>query len=164
MSGSTTCPEARRWSISRSCPTRPVPAGLAADPQALAQVAFAGLKTHDPTQRAEAMAEMAALGQSFQAGTSAAATPPPAAAGAPPLAEAIVGSWRSGPIGVTFAADGSMTTKLPGGHDQAGRWSVDGDGHLHAQLMGRDMAGKAWVAGDTLTIQEDGQGRQFQRE
>ncbi|HLY14736.1 MAG TPA: hypothetical protein VKR24_10320, partial [Candidatus Limnocylindrales bacterium] len=102
-------------------PNKAVPAGLAADPQALAQVAFAGLKTHDPTQRAEAMAEMAALGQSFQAGTTAAATPPPAAAGAPPLAEAIVGSWRSGPIGVTFAADGSMTTKLPGGHDQAGR-------------------------------------------
>ena len=107
---------------------------------------------------------MAALKTSFDAGTASAATPPPVAgAGSLPLAEAIVGSWRSGPIGVTFAADGTMTTDLPGGHGQAGRWSVDGDGHLHAQFTGRDLAGQAWVAGDTLTIQEDGQGRQFQR-
>ena len=145
-------------------PNKAVSPEFAANPQALAQAAFAGLRTHDSTQRAQAMAEMAALETTFDAGTTSAVTPPPAGgAGSLPLAQAIVGSWRSGPIGVTFAADGTMTTNLPGGRDQAGQWSVDGDGHLHAQFMGRDLAGEAWVAGDTLTIQEDGQGRQFQR-
>jgi hypothetical protein len=137
---------------------------LTADPQALAQAAFAGLKTPDLNQQAEAMAQMAAIESSFKAGVTAGATPPPAdGRDSRPLAESIVGSWRSGPIGVTFAAGGMMTTDLPGGHGQAGQWSVDGSGHLHAQFMGRDMVGEAWVAGDTLTIQEEGQGRQFQR-
>jgi hypothetical protein len=144
-------------------PSKAISPELAANPQAIAQGAFAGLRTHDSTQRAESMAELAALKTSFEAGTTTAAAPPPAPAGGPQLAESIVGSWRSGPIGVTFAAGGTMTTDLPGGHGQAGQWSVDGNGHLHAQLMGRDMVGVAWVAGDTLTIQEDGQGRQFQR-
>jgi hypothetical protein len=144
-------------------PNKAVSPDLAADPAALARAAFAGLGTRDSTQRAEALAEMAALKTSLEAGTTTAAAPPVAAAGQPPLALAIVGSWRSGPIGVSFAADGSMTTNLPGGHAQAGRWSVDANGQLHAQFMGRDLAGEAWVTGDTLTIQEDGQGRQFQR-
>jgi hypothetical protein len=145
-------------------PNNAIAPELAANPQALAQAAFAGLGTHDSTKRAEALAEMAALKTSFDVGNVTAATPPPAGgAGSPPLAQAIVGSWRTGPIGVTFAADGTMTTSLPGGHNQAGRWSVDADGQLHAQFAGRDLAGAAWVAGDVLTIQEDGQGRQFQR-
>jgi hypothetical protein len=145
-------------------PNKAVTPDLAANPQALAQAAFAGLRTHDLNQRAEAMAEMAALKTSFEAGVTGAAAPPAASTRDPrPLAESIVGSWRSGPIGVTFAAGGTMTTDLPGGHGQAGQWSVDGSGQLHAQFMGRDMVGEAWVAGDTLTIQEDGQGRQFQR-
>ncbi len=145
-------------------PNKAASPGLTADPQGLAQAAFAALKTHDLDQRAEAMAQMAALDSSMNAGVTAGATAPPADGRDPrPLAESIVGSWRSGPIGVTFAAGGTMTTALPGGHGQAGRWSVDGNGHLHAQFMGRDMVGEASVAGDTLTIQEDGQGRRFQR-
>lgn len=145
-------------------PNHPLPPELAANPQAMAQAAIAGLRTHDLNQRAEAMAEMAALKTSFEAGGAAAAAPPPAATLDPrPLAEAIVGTWQAGPIGVTFVADGTMTTHLPGGHDQAGRWSVDAGGQLHAQLGGRDQVGQAWVAADKLTISEDGQGRLFQR-
>ena len=56
-----------------------------------------------------------------------------------------------------------MTTDLPGGHGQPGRWSVDASGELHAQFAGRDMAGEAWVSGSTLTITVDGEARQFQR-
>jgi hypothetical protein len=143
---------------------RPLPAGAAAAPAAIAQEALASFGSHDLNQRAEAIAQMAALKSSIEAGSKAAAVEPPASALDPrPLAEAIVGTWQAGPIGVTFLADGTMTTHLPGGHSQPGRWSVTADGELHAQFAGRDQAGKAWVAGDTLTLSEDGQGRQLQR-
>jgi hypothetical protein len=143
-------------------PNHPVSPRVMADPQAIAQEAIASLKTHDLTQRAEAMAEMAALKTSFEAGTGAAA-PPPDARDQRPLAEAIVGAWRAGPIAVTFAADGTMTTDLPGGHGQPGRWSVDASGELHAQFAGRDMSGEAWVSGTTLTIKAEGEAREFQQ-
>ena len=143
---------------------RALPAGAAGSPAAIAQEALASFGSHDLNQRAEAMAQMAAMKSSIEAGSKAAAVQPPAGALDPrPLAEAIVGTWQTGPIGVTFLADGTMTTQLPGGHSQAGHWSVNADGELHAQFAGRDQAGKAWVAGDTLTLSEDGQGRQFQR-
>ena len=143
---------------------RPLPAGAAADPTEMAKQALISFGTHDLNQRAEAMAEMASLRSSMEADSKAAAVPPPAGALDPrPLAEAIVGTWQTGPVGVTFNADGTMTTHLPGGHSQAGRWSVGADGQLHAQFAGRDQSGKAWVAGDTLTLSEDGEGRQFQR-
>jgi len=141
---------------------RPLPDG--ADPSELAKQALKSFGTHDLNQRAEAMAEMASLQSSLEAGAKAAAVPPPPGALDPrPLAEAIVGTWQTGPIGVTFNTDGTMTTHLPGGHSQAGRWSVDAGGQLHAQFAGRDQSGTAWVAGDTLTLSEDGEGRQFQR-
>ena len=143
-------------------PNKPVSPEMIADPKAVAQTAFASLRTHDLTQRAEAMAQMAALETSFQAGTGAVA-PAPETRDPRPLVEAIIGSWRAGPISVSFAADGSMTTDLPGGHGQPGRWSVDAAGELHAQFAGRDMAGEAWVSGSTLTIKADGEARQFQR-
>jgi hypothetical protein len=108
------------------------------------------------------MADMAALRTSLDTGTGA-ATPPPGTRDPRPLAEAIVGAWRAGPISVTFAADGTMTTDLPGGHGQPGRWTVDAAGELHAQFAGRDMAGEAWVSGTTLTIKADGEAREFQR-
>ena len=57
-----------------------------------------------------------------------------------------MGTWRAGPIGLTFGSDGSLTTAMPAGHDLAGRWSVDGGGQLHAQIAGRDLTGEAWVS------------------
>ncbi|HEY2887451.1 MAG TPA: hypothetical protein VGJ17_02465 [Candidatus Limnocylindrales bacterium] len=169
------CPEAgyvRVYYLPRSkkvvnlevLPNHPVSSELLANPGAVAQEAFASLGTHDLTQRAEVMAQMAALKTSFEAGvTGAAAAPPAGGRDARPLAETIIGSWRAGPIAVSFAADGTMTTDLPGGHGQPGRWSVDAGGELHAQFAGRNMASEAWVSGSTLTITVDGEARQFQR-
>jgi hypothetical protein len=142
----------------------PLPAGAAASPTAVAQQALASLGSHDLNQRAEAMAQMAELKASMEQGLTAAAAPPdPSTQDPRPLAEAIVGSWRAGPIGLTFGSDGSLTTAMPAGHDLAGRWSVDSGGQLHAQIAGRDLVGQAWVAGNTLTIKEGNEGRQFQR-
>jgi hypothetical protein len=144
--------------------TPPLPAGTAGSPAGIAQAALASFGSHDLNQRAEAMAQMAELKASMEQGLVPAATPPdPAARDPRPLAEAIVGTWRAGPIGLTFGSDGSLTTAMPAGHDLAGRWSVDRGGQLHAQIAGRDLTGEAWVAGDTLTIKEGSEGRQFQR-
>jgi hypothetical protein len=145
-------------------PDRPLPAGAASSPPEVVQALATGLRSHDLTQEAEAMAQMATLKKSIDQAAAVAAIPPPAWELDPrPLAEAIVGTWQTGPISVTFAAGGTMTTTLPAGQGQPGHWSVDSGGQLHAQFGGRDQVGEAWVAGDTLTIKEGGEGRQFQR-
>lgn len=145
-------------------PDRPLPAGVMDGAGTSARAALTGLMSHDENAQAEARAEMAVLRKGFQVGVVPATVEAPAdQTDQPPVAEAIVGAWRAGPIGVTFAADGTMTTELPGGHAQPGRWSVDASGQLHAQFAGRDMAGEAWVSGTTLTIKADGDARQFQR-
>ena len=142
-------------------PDRPLPAGLLDSPAALAQAAIAALRSHDPSQRAELMAEMATARKTFIAPAGGTA---PVVGGDPrPLAEAIVGTWQTGPIKVTFNAGGTMTTNLPGGVGRDGQWSVDAAGQLHAQIGGQDEAGKAWVAGDVLTVTMGGEARQFQR-
>jgi hypothetical protein len=134
------------------------PAGALESPETLARTAIAALGSHDPNARAEAMAEMA----SYQAAT--AAPPPPAGARDPrPLAEAVIGSWHSGAVRVTFSTDGTMSTTLPGGHDVAGRWSIDPQGQFHAQIGGEDHTGQAWVSGSTLTVKEGDEGLSFQR-
>jgi hypothetical protein len=145
-------------------PDRPLPAGAVSSPTEVVQALATGLRSHDLTKEAEAMAQMATLKKSIDQAAAVAAIAPPAGELDPrPLAEAIVGTWQTGPISVTFAADGTMTTTLPAGQGQPGHWSVDSGGQLHAQFGGRDQVGEAWVAGDTLTIKEGGEGRQFQR-
>jgi hypothetical protein len=145
-------------------PDRPLPASAASSPTEVVQALATGLRSRDLTQEAEAMAQMATLKKSFDQAAAAAAIAPPARELDPrPLAEAIVGTWQTGPISFTFAADGTMTTTLPTGQGQPGHWSVDSGRQLHAQFGGRDQVGEAWVAGDTLTIKQGGEGRQFQR-
>ena len=145
-------------------PDRPLPAGTMDNAGTFARAALAGLTSHDENAQAEARAEMAELRKGFQEGVVPAAVEAPTDPhDQPPLAESIVGTWRAGPISVTFAADGTMTTDLPGGHGQPSRWSIDASGELHAQFAGRDMAGEAWVSGTTLTIKADGEARLFQR-
>ncbi len=144
---------------------RPLPPGALDSPmQAMASMA-AGLRSHDSTQRAEAMATMAAMEHAVQAeGARNAVPPPPGQRDPRPLAEAILGSWRTGPMTVTFEADGSATaTGL--GSAQHGPWSVDRDGRLHFDVAGggHEQVAEAWVAGDTLTIAEGGEGRAFRR-
>lgn len=124
----------------------------------------AGFRSHDEAQRAEARAQMAAMATQFKAQMQQAAVAPPTDQRDPrPLAEAIIGSWSSPFMSVTFAADGTATSTAPNGRQTSGQWSVDAQGHLHASIAGHDNVGEAWVSGTTLTISEGGMGLAFQR-
>jgi hypothetical protein len=145
-------------------PDRPLPAGATASPAAAVGAAITSILSRDPTRAAEARAELAAIGSAVKAEHVGAATPPPAGERDPrPLAEAILGTWQTGPISMAFMPDGTMVATLPGGRRRDGRWSIGSDGRLHANASGRDEVNDAWVAGDTLTISQDGQGMAYRR-
>jgi hypothetical protein len=92
------------------------------------------------------------------------ASPPPGAERDPrPLAEAIVGQWRAGPMSLSFAADGTVAVVLPSGQERRGRWRVDAAGRLHADVTGSEQAGDARVVGDALTVLLDGTAVTFRR-
>lgn len=142
----------------------PLPAGALDSPMDALKLVEQGLRSHGAAHH-EAMAEMMALGNAVKAERVAAAVPPPVEQRDPrPLSEAIVGSWRAGPMAVSFAADGTMQLTLPDGRTRPGRWSVDANGRLHADAFGHDEAGDAWVAGGRLTVAVAGAGMSFARE
>jgi hypothetical protein len=68
-----------------------------------------------------------------------------------PLEEAIVGSWRNNLAHATFTADGRVTASVMGRHS-VGRWSVDTQGRLHAEIAGRAEIADATVSGNELRI------------
>ena len=148
-------------------PDHAVPNVLADPPAAAAQMIgslAAAFHSHDREAMNEARAEAAAMTHSVDAQLTAAAVPPPADQRASaPLAQAIVGTWAMGPVQMTFMPDGSMAATLPGGRQQRGSWSIGPDGKLHFSAAGMDQATEAWIAGDTLTIAEDGRGMPFHR-
>ena len=127
------------------------PAGAAdavKSPQDALKLAARGLFSLDEQSRAEARAQLAAVGGAMQPGAS-----PPAAERDPrPLAEAILGRWSNGMVTLEFDAGGTVTMDLPGGGQRQAHWSVDPQGRLIADVMGRQEAGEAWVAGDHLSI------------
>jgi hypothetical protein len=49
------------------------------------------------------------------------------------------------------------------GSDKNGRWSIDADGKLRAGIMGHEQSVDAWIAGDTLTIVDEGRAVTFTR-
>ncbi len=142
-------------------PDRAVPAGAMDSPGAALASVVAGLRSnHSQASRLEAMASMEALKDAMFVSP----TPPPAGEQDPrPLAEAVVGSWQWAGLHVTFGPDGRASTVLPNGQAASGHWSVSGDGKLHVSGMGEDMAGEAWVAGDTLTVKDEGRAIAFRR-
>jgi hypothetical protein len=132
--------------------------------QGMAQTLFSSLRSHNESTVAEARAQAAAMGSQFTAqAMQAAIPPPPEQRDARPLAEAIIGSWTSPFISVTFAADGTVTSTMLNGRQMAGQWSIDAQGQLHAGIAGNDNVGEAWVVGNTLTVSEGGMGLSFQR-
>ena len=144
-------------------PDRPLPAGALDSPTDTLHDIARQIRSHDETDRAEARAEMAALGHAVQAQFAAAAVPPsPSDRDPRPLQEAIVGSWRRGPMAVTFDAGGTVRAGMTG-QERSGTWKVDADGRLHADALGHDQAAEAWVSGNTLTIAADGMGMTFER-
>lgn len=145
-------------------PDRPLPAGTTTSPMEFVKVAATAVFSADRTRSSEARAEMAAMEKAMQVEHAASATPPPADQRDPrPLAQAILGTWQTGPISMSFLPDGTMVATLPGGHEQQGRWSVGSDGRLHANATGGDQALDAWVAGDMLTISENGEALAYRR-
>lgn len=91
------------------------------------------------------------------------APPAPSARDPHPLAQAIVGTWTSALMTVTFEPDGTVIGTLFGGVHRRGRWSVDGAGRLIADVTGQREAANAWVAGNELTIAAEGTALRFTR-
>ncbi|HEY6469937.1 MAG TPA: hypothetical protein VI434_09220 [Candidatus Dormibacteraeota bacterium] len=121
-------------------------------------------RRHDENSLAETRANMAAMASQLKAQMQQnAVQPPPDQRDARPLAEAIVGTWTSAFMTVSFAPDGTATSTAPNGRQTTGRWSVDAQGQLHAGLAGKDNVGQAWISGTTLTISEEGMGITFER-
>lgn len=131
----------------------------------IAQTVLGGLHSHGEVARAEARAQMGAMATQLQSQLHADATPPPSdQLDARPLAQAILGTWRNPMMTVSFAADGTGTQTMMNGRQTAGRWSVDVQGQLHAELMGQDETAAAWISGDTLTISIGTTALAFQRQ
>jgi hypothetical protein len=145
-------------------PDRPLPAGATTSPTETIAAAISAVRSHDPVQAAEARAELDAMKNAMEAERSRAGTPPSVDQRDPrPLAEAILGTWQTGPMSLSFLPDGTMVTTMPRGREERGRWSIGADGRLNASRTGRDSATDAWVAGDALTISENGQGMVYRR-
>lgn len=151
-------PKSRRVVNLERLADRPLPAGALTSPLDALKALAPALRARDSAVRAEAGATLAAMEDAMRLEQARLATPPPASERDPrPLAEAIVGRWHGGPVSLEFAADGTVVATLLGGRERRGRWSVDAAGRLHANAMGHEQAGDAWVVGDALTMTADGE-------
>ncbi len=148
-------------------PDKAVPDVASATPAALLGQLGSAFGSHDQQTRNEARAEMEAMGRSLKAQmnvTDTPATPPAASERDPrPLAQAILGKWQMGPMSVTFMPDGTMVATFLGGQQRQGHWSIGPDGKLTADAAGSGGAADAWIAGDTLTISQEGGAAAFHR-
>jgi hypothetical protein len=145
-----------------------LPDGPAPDistPQGVVRAIGSSIFTGNREKRNEARAGIQAISDKMEAQVTHNATPPPTASSDPrSLSEAIVGTWRSMMMTLIFHADGTVEADLVGGGQRSGRWSVDADGRLHADITGQDGAADAWVQGNQLTISLDGTELTFDRE
>jgi len=145
-------------------PDRPLPAGMTGSPAQVMSLLGASLRSHDRVQAAEARAEMATLANSFKVDEVRNPTPPPADQRDPrPLAQALLGTWQTGPLSIAFMPDGTVVATLPTGQKRQGHWSIGADGRLHSDAIGQGITADAWVTGDTLTISENGDGLAYRR-
>jgi hypothetical protein len=146
---------------------RPLPEGALTDPRIAmrdAKQALIGSLTGGAVDKAEARAELAAIGNAMQSQFFAGGAPPPAAARDPrPLAQAIIGTWSNPMLKVVFAADGTASATMMGGVERSGRWSVDAGGRLVSDVAGSTEPVDAWIAGDRLTVTMGGRGIALQR-
>jgi hypothetical protein len=144
-------------------PDAPLSAQAVTPEGALAALA-AIYRSHDSVQQAEAKAHLFAIEGALKSEFSANATPPPPDQRDPrPLVQAILGTWRTGPMSMSFMPDGTMVATLPGNSQRRGRWSIGPDGRLHADADGGDLVADAWVAGNVLTIASDGRAVSYNR-
>ncbi|MGD0018114.1 MAG: hypothetical protein ABSD62_02570 [Candidatus Limnocylindrales bacterium] len=148
-------------------PDRVVPDAASMTPASLLGQLGSAFLSRDQQTRNETRAEMEAMARSLKAQmavSDAPATPPAASERDPrPLAQAILGTWKMGPMSVTFMPDGTMVATFLGGQQRQGHWSIGADGKLHADATGSPGAADAWIAGDTLTISQEGGAAAFHR-
>ncbi len=139
----------------------PVPADL--NEPRLQEAMKESYRSHDVEQSNEARATLASVVNAWEASVTPGDVKPPASRDGRPLEQAIVGDWTNGVINVTFAADGAVTIRMFG-TTRNGRWSVDRNGQLSADIAGRQGAVDAWIADDKLTINLDGSGMTLARD
>jgi hypothetical protein len=145
-------------------PDRPLPEGFMSQPGAIMSTLATALLSHDGVQRNEMRAEMASLGNAMRVGEVKDPTPPPAdQRDQRPLQQALLGTWKTGMMSIAFMPDGTMVATLPNGQRRQGHWSIGADGRLHSDAIGSGITADAWVAGDTLTISEGGEGLAYHR-
>ena len=132
-------------------------------PESILRTFSASVYSHNRRETNEARATFAALSDAFDSLVTQSPATPVGARDPRPLDEAIVGTWSNGFMTLAFLPDGSVTADTLGRRER-GRWSVDSNGRLRADVMGRQQAAEAWVAGDRLTISADGQGLTFTRQ
>lgn len=147
-------PRSRRVVNLERLPDRPLPPGMMESPVEVIRTLGKALRSRDPIEQAEANATLAALKSAIRGP---AAPPPPEQRDPRPLAQAIVGRWRVGPLSLEFSRDGSVTLQPAGGESRTGRWWVDPEGHLHSDAQGEEQSGEAWIAGDALTLSIGGE-------
>lgn len=144
-------------------PDHAVAAGAMSSPADALKAVGSTLFAHDEVARAEARAQMAAVGNAMKP-VKADPTPPVSANRDPAaLRDGLVGEWASGMFDVTFAPDGTLRLNMPMGPARSGSWSVDESGHLVSDVMGASEATDAWISGDVLTISMQGQALAFHR-
>ncbi|HUO80304.1 MAG TPA: hypothetical protein VMU00_09180 [Steroidobacteraceae bacterium] len=153
-------PHSRKLVNLERLPDRPVAPGTTV--QDVVHSLGAALLTPGRRERNEARAALAGIGHAFQAALQPGALPAPGHE-LRPLGDALVGTWSNAFATATFAADGRLTTRILG-RERSGHWSVDADGHLHADLTGQPQAVEARVAGEQLTVALDGELVTFTRQ
>lgn len=153
-------PHSRKVVNLERLPDHPVEPGTTV--QDIVQSLGAGFRSHDRRELNEARATVAGLGSAMKAAFAQPITPPLDPPDPRPLGEAIVGTWSNGFVTAAFSADGSVTTSVLG-REKAGRWSVDANGRLCADVTGQQQAVEASVAGDQLTISVEGKVLTFTR-
>ena len=148
-------PRSRKVVTVEPLPDPPVPANLNA--RTMFTSMKAAMLSGDQVRRNEARAELGAIGHSLEAmvDSSPAASSSTPAGDPRPLAEAIVGTWTSPVVTVTFTAEGVVTIRVFG-TERRGRWSVDGGGRLQSDIMGQMGTADARVHDNRLTVALDG--------
>jgi len=144
-------------------PDRPVSREMLDSPGELLKTLGTAMGLHGGAAAAEARAELSALVNAMAPEHARDVAPPPLGERDPrPLAQAILGSWHSGAINLTFSGDGTVRVDGIMGMERHGHWSVEADGRLRSDAMD-GQPGDAWVAGDVLTISAGGSALTFHR-
>jgi hypothetical protein len=143
---------------------RPAPEGTTI--QSVERDLFRGLLSRDTNLLAETGATATAFARAITEVSEHVEGPPATENLDPrPLDEAILGSWSSPMMRLSFLPGGSVSSSLtPAGRSRSAHWSVDTHGKLHTDLGGRTVVADAWVAGNRLVLSMGNKSLTLERE